>query len=727
MRFQIIILVLLTCASVAETGLRCGTQDVYEAMLRGETRERPPDGPIFIYTPNFIVHYDTVGIHACTPAYAESIAVYAEYVRALEVGGLGFAAPPPDAGGPDSRYDIYVQDISPWHGYTYWGIYYPNPYPGGRASYFLVTVDMNWEMLLDIVAHEFNHGCQARYSGQYNWFYENTATWMEDFCNEDYNWYILDLNTIPSPLTTPNMDITTTTNNYEYAAAIWAMFLDEYYGFSCMRLIWEEIGQVGGDNTLSAINYVLQNYDSDLKTALGNYAVWRYFTGARADTSAFFKESDLMPTSYVNPAHQHTGPGSGDQGTNYLQGPGGCSFIEFSTTPDYLLLNSLSRNPDAEWLISSIGYNSPTDHDQFMMDTLNCWAVTPSTLYETTVMVPTVTSALSNVAYDYSGDGISYTPGPSQDPEIEVVSILSPQGIINPCSSITPEAVFINNASVSAIDTAWASFYCGTGYCDSRMIDPLGPGQVDTVSFSAWSAMEHNSIDVLCVCGGTYDDDLQNNFLGTSVTVALSDFEILEILSPRGVIAKNDTVVPSARICNNGSSANTVTVTFAVDSYIDTQNLYLEPGSSGNLIFDDWLTPGITGVCSTSCFLTVSDEIPCNDIINGEVLVLYPALITLTGELTESGLLLSWSPRPGTSAYWIYGAENHPWFVPGVNYPWQFRLDVLPPSQSCWESQNGIGDPVLNWIYLVMAVDDTENELARSNRVGEWDFEGYDR
>jgi hypothetical protein len=42
-------------------------------------------------------------------------------------------------------------------------------------------------------------------------------------------------------------------------------------------------------------------------------------------------------------------------------------------------------------------------------------------------------------------------------------------------------------------------------------------------------------------------------------------------------------------------------------------------------------------------------------------------------------------------------------------------------------SPNGIGYPGSDWTYLVMAVDATEQELARSNRVGEDDFEADTR
>jgi len=40
-----------------------------------------------------------------------------------------------------------------------------------------------------------------------------------------------------------------------------------------------------------------------------------------------------------------------------------------------------------------------------------------------------------------------------------------------------------------------------------------------------------------------------------------------------------------------------------------------------------------------------------------------------------------------------------------------------------WVSLAGLGDSDNNWTYLVVAVDASEQELTRSNRVGEHDFE----
>jgi len=650
MKLQFIVLALLALTVNADIGVRCGTQDAYEALLLGECMApRPSDGPLYVYTTNFIVHYDTVGIHACTPAYAESIAVYAEYVRSVEVGGVGFAPPPPDFAGPDTRYDIYVQHMTGYTGLTSWGGYYPNPYPTGRASYIFVLNTMTWEYLRPLVAHEFNHACQARYSDQYNWWYENVACWAEDLCYDDVNWYIISLNTSPNPLDDLHLSIENIDNEFEYASQIWAMFLQEYYGSSCLRLVWEEIGQVGGDNVLDAINTVLLNYDSDLKMALGNYAVWRYFTGARADTLNCFSESHLWPTSYINPVHQHTGPGSGNQGINALDGPGGTCFIEFYTYPEYLLKNSIDGLAGADWRVYNVGYGPLADHRQYLMDSEDYWSIIPTMLHDTTVLIPTVTSFWQNQPFDYSGESICLTPAPPQDQEMEITSILSPGGVVSPYSNTVPSAERCNNASTSSVDTAWVSFYIGEWYGDSHEFGQLATGETDTVSFDEWIALERNTLDILCVGGGNLDTDLMNNYSDGSVQVTLDDFEVLEILSPRGVVPQNVPVAPSVLIQNNGTSSGTVSVVFTVESYTDMSSIYLEPESSGGLFFDDWI-PTQLGACSTSCSITTMDQRPMNDVIIGEVYVSDETGIEEGSGLPPATLLHVPVPNPFTSS-----------------------------------------------------------------------------
>lgn len=98
--------------------------------------------------------------------------------------------------------------------------------------------------------------------------------------------------------------------------------------------------------------------------------------------------------------------------------------------------------------------------------------------------------------------------------------------------------------------------------------------------------------------------------------------------------------------------------------------------------------------------------------------------LVLTGMLMLDGLLLQWGPVPGAAAYWVYGASNAPHFVPGPGPGFDHRLAVLRPNVTSWLAANGIGEPGNDWTYLIMAVNAAPEELARSNRVGEWDFAG---
>jgi hypothetical protein len=97
--------------------------------------------------------------------------------------------------------------------------------------------------------------------------------------------------------------------------------------------------------------------------------------------------------------------------------------------------------------------------------------------------------------------------------------------------------------------------------------------------------------------------------------------------------------------------------------------------------------------------------------------------IGLSSDVIGNALELQWSMWPSAATYWIYGADNLPHFDPGSVPGNDFKLDGVIPPTTTWSSLAGVGDPDHNWTYLVMAVDGSENELARSNRAGEHDFE----
>jgi hypothetical protein len=99
-----------------------------------------------------------------------------------------------------------------------------------------------------------------------------------------------------------------------------------------------------------------------------------------------------------------------------------------------------------------------------------------------------------------------------------------------------------------------------------------------------------------------------------------------------------------------------------------------------------------------------------------------PSPMNLTGELVGGQLMLDWQDTGGTSAYWVYGAPNSSYFAPVMLPPYANRLATLPVGTTSWSSPSGIGDPDNNWAYLVVAVDASNHEVCRSERVGEHDF-----
>jgi len=98
--------------------------------------------------------------------------------------------------------------------------------------------------------------------------------------------------------------------------------------------------------------------------------------------------------------------------------------------------------------------------------------------------------------------------------------------------------------------------------------------------------------------------------------------------------------------------------------------------------------------------------------------------VALTGHLQDGQLLLTWEPVGGASAYWVFGNAQVAWFEPDLSPPtYVNRVAVVPGGTTSWSSPNGIADPAINWTYLLSAIGESNVELARSNRVGERDFD----
>jgi hypothetical protein len=112
------------------------------------------------------------------------------------------------------------------------------------------------------------------------------------------------------------------------------------------------------------------------------------------------------------------------------------------------------------------------------------------------------------------------------------------------------------------------------------------------------------------------------------------------------------------------------------------------------------------------------------DVYYGHIASGNEVAIDLSCELISGTVVLSWTGIPGALEYWIYGAASDTWFAPDLSPPtYDNRLAVIPAWITSWSSSNGVGDPDNNWTYLVVAVNASNEELARSNHCGEHDFE----
>ena len=154
---------------------------------------------------HFKIHYNENGAHAVygsdgiqdtIPDYVVSFGSYFEQSWDYQVNRLGYIHPPSDGTkGGDSRFDVYILDISSYGytdldgGYAYIAVnnryddFPPNLDPeGSRAGAMKVTA-----------AHEFFHAIQFEYDDwNYDslWWEENTAVWMEDKVFDAVNDYL---------------------------------------------------------------------------------------------------------------------------------------------------------------------------------------------------------------------------------------------------------------------------------------------------------------------------------------------------------------------------------------------------------------------------------------------------------------------------------------------------------------------------------------------------------
>jgi hypothetical protein len=265
--------------------------------------QRRPNRDFSMLSPGggFLVHYDRDGSHGVDPTdanqnghpdYVDAVADVFDDVWRYEVTQLGYQPPPSDG---DGIYDIYIRDLSPTAQY---GATYPQTLSPTSPSYIEIDNDFTDPVYVTpgldgmrfTAAHEFFHAVQFGYylSLEATWWYELTATWMQDEVFTDVNDHY---SLVDGYLELPEAAM------YEpppisfrpYGAMVLAVHLTSVYGESTIRQTFEDLA------ARSPNPYTIPDSDSGLpggfEGVLPRYWIWNYFTGSRARGDSYYAEA----------------------------------------------------------------------------------------------------------------------------------------------------------------------------------------------------------------------------------------------------------------------------------------------------------------------------------------------------------------------------------------------------------------------------------------------------
>lgn len=591
----------------------CGTAKAMEDYRAGKLPIRPTlSGPeVIIDRPLFRVHYTRSGSDAVSDVYAESTASYVSYCWAKEVDTLGWAPPPPDySQGGDDRYDFYIMVLSSGvMGATYPEYGYSTPYPDGVCSHIRLSKAYSGGDLQVTIAHEFNHACQMRYSdNEGTWWMENCATWMEDNCYNNDNYYIDYLSSSPNPLDSPHLSITTGTNLYWYAGAIWPKYLSDCFGVDCVRQIWVYQGQTAGQNTLSGMDYVLSSqYSSSLVSALKQYAVWRYFTGSRADTVHYYKEGNLYPTVHIT-QNNTSYPVSGTQLNYSLNNPGGAGYVQFSNGGGKIFIDFNAQSV-YRWACLVVGYrpNNLSTVTELALNSSGAGSDSFTWLpYDHFALIPVA------VQWEYNTGGLPYSYSATLR-ILHDIGIISLAGYTNNADSgavITPQAMVKNYGQNS--ETFPIRFTIGDGYTNTQNLT-LNPGDSNLVSFAACTLRIRNYNAVLCTTLLNSDERTTNNSLSDRIFVRVKDVAMLAILEPEQSVNQGEQIHPEVTIKNYGNVREIFYVDCRIGNWIATQRISLAAGLQFDLEFDSTWSATDTSHYAVKCSTKLTNDVNNNN------------------------------------------------------------------------------------------------------------------
>ncbi|HPG40926.1 MAG TPA: FlgD immunoglobulin-like domain containing protein [bacterium] len=247
----------------------------------------------------FKIHFTQNGPDAATDEFINNVALSFDYSYNYEVNILGFMPPPVDD--PENpEYDIYVYNFGDYGASTP-----ENPVTSTTRDDYTGWIEMDNDFTHTLTkglgaiqvtaAHEFFHLIQFGYRVFMNteansiFLFEATAAWMEDVVFDDVNDYY---NYLPYFFNYPYYSFSQIDGAHEYAMCIFFHYLEKKYSRSITKQIWE---QFIDSEPYEAIEQSLAMLGSNLNYELADFAIWNYYTGARADTILFYPEGNYYP------------------------------------------------------------------------------------------------------------------------------------------------------------------------------------------------------------------------------------------------------------------------------------------------------------------------------------------------------------------------------------------------------------------------------------------------
>ena len=205
------------------------------ARIEADLASRPTlSGPELLREGDtFVIHYTTSGDDAATEDQVDAAFIAIERSWDVELAGMGYPTPPGDGvNGGDSRYDFYFTKQRGTYGVTYGEDFIDD---NTMTSWIALATWMNADEIAVTVAHEFFHAIHYTMDSlEEGWWFEVTATWMEDVVYDDVNDYY---NYLPSTLEHPETPLNDN-SSIMYGNAIWAHSLTEKYGNQVIQDIW---------------------------------------------------------------------------------------------------------------------------------------------------------------------------------------------------------------------------------------------------------------------------------------------------------------------------------------------------------------------------------------------------------------------------------------------------------------------------------------------------------